>query len=337
VDLQPSGLQALEQRLGAGNKTITAKQLRNVGPSITYRLRDAAGQAREYQNYMLPADLGDGVPVFLMGVRDSVQEGFRFLRVPADENREMAGFVRLREALLNPQLSEQAIARYAAQAVDPKRPELAQQLAASARKALELFAAPSAGAMAASPSTGLGDIANYLEKNLPEAEREKASDVLIRLLNGVLFELNQAARARDGLPPLQPSDATRAFMTQAVLSLSDMGVYPAPLAFQLTDFKQVQASVFQVAKAPGQPIVYLGCLLLILGVFAMLYVRERRLWVWVSAQDSGGSQMSLALSSNRKTLDVDQEFERIQAELLTPLTPPTPLMPSPPQSPAPSP
>ena len=50
----------------------------------------------------------------------------------------------------------------------------------------------------------------------------------------------------------------------------------------LTDFKQVQASVFQVARAPGKNIVYLGCLLLIVGIFAMLYVRERRLWVWLA-------------------------------------------------------
>jgi cytochrome c biogenesis protein len=62
----------------------------------------------------------------------------------------------------------------------------------------------------------------------------------------------------------------------------------------------VQASVFQVARAPGKNIVYLGCALLILGVFAMLYVRERRLWVWLAPQDTG-AQATMALSTNRKT------------------------------------
>jgi cytochrome c biogenesis protein len=38
----------------------------------------------------------------------------------------------------------------------------------------------------------------------------------------------------------------------------------------------VQASVFQVARAPGKKLVYLGAVLLIIGVFAMLYIRERR-------------------------------------------------------------
>ncbi len=48
-------------------------------------------------------------------------------------------------------------------------------------------------------------------------------------------------------------------MTQAVLSLSDSYFYPAPVLFQLADFTQVQASVFQVARAPGKTLVYLGC------------------------------------------------------------------------------
>lgn len=65
--------------------------------------------------------------------------------------------------------------------------------------------------------------------------------------------------ARAGLEPLPPSDATQTFMTQAVLSLSDAFAYPAPMAFALADFHQVQASVFQAARAPGRNVVYLGC------------------------------------------------------------------------------
>ena len=80
--------------------------------------------------------------------------------------------------------------------------------------------------------------------------------------------------------------------TLAVLALSDVNAYPAPLALQLQDFTQVQASVFQVARAPGKNVVYLGCLLLILGVFAMLYVRERRLWIWLAPQAEGNASGS---------------------------------------------
>src|SRR5690606_33322407 len=102
----------------------------------------------------------------------------------------------------------------------------------------------------------------------------------------------------------------------AVLSLSDAHFYPAPMALMLTDFTQVQASVFQVARAPGRNVVYLGCALLIVGIFAMLYVRERRLWVWVAPAAGGGSSAVMALSSNRRNQDTDREFAHLRSRLL---------------------
>jgi cytochrome c biogenesis protein len=316
VDLRDS----IGSRLGAANKTATNNALRNVGPSITYKLRDTAGQAREFHNYMLPVDMGDGGAVFLMGVRDTPTEQFRYLRVPADDKGELDGFIRLRRALLDPAARDLAVRRYAAAATDPARPELAQQLAASAGRALALFAGAEPGKDGKAVS-GLQAISDFMETNVPEAERARAGDVLIRILNGVLFELTQLTRERAGQPLLEPGDKAQDFMTQAVLALSDVAHYPAPMSFQLKDFTQVQASVFQVARAPGRNIVYLGCALLILGVFAMLYVRERRLWIWLApggGTDASSSQATMALSSNRKTMDTDKEFDMLTTKLLGP-------------------
>ena len=310
VDLRES----VESRLGAANKTVTKKELRNVGPSVSYKLRDAAGQAREYHNYMLPVDTGDGTPVFLLGVREAPSEPFRYLRVPADDQGSMDGFVRMRAALADPAARDKAVRRYVAQAIEPSRRELAEQLSQSASRALAVFA----GAMPAAsgkPAGGLQAISDFMEANVPEAERSRAGEVLIRILNGTLFELVQLTRENAGLKPLEQDDRTRAFMTQAVLSLSDAVMYPAPIAFELKDFTQVQASVFQVARAPGKNIVYLGCALLILGVFAMLYIRERRVWVWLSPQEQG-SHALMALSTNRKTMDGDKEFVQLAQKLI---------------------
>ena len=77
-------------------------------------------------------------------------------------------------------------------------------------------------------------------------------------------------------------------------------------------------SVFQVARAPGKTLVYVGSVLLIIGVFAMLYVRERRLWIWIQDDGAGGSRLSAALSTTRKTLDADKEFEALKVALLEP-------------------
>jgi cytochrome c biogenesis protein len=306
----------LQQHLGSG-APVTDKGLRNVGPSVTYKLRDASGQAREFHNYMLPVEL-DGRRVFLAGVRDTPADSFRYLRIPADEADSLAGWMRLRDALHDPASRERAVQRYVSQAVDPARPDLAEQLRVSALRGLALFAGEEPVRAGDTPVGGLQAIADFMEANVPESDRARTSEVLIRILNGVLFELLQDSRAQAGLPPLPQDEATRAFMTQAVLSLSDEAYYPAPLLLELKDFEQVQASVFQVARAPGKYVVYLGCLLLIIGVFAMLYVRERRLWIWLEDAPGapGHTRVTTALSSTRHTLDTDREFDNLKQALL---------------------
>jgi len=335
---------AIETRLGAANKTVTQKQLRNVGPSVSYKLRDAAGQAREFQNYMLPVkmdDNADSPAMFLMGVRENTADAFQYLRIPADLESSTATFVRLRAALADGAQRDLAVRRYTRLAVGTDRPELAQQLNESASRALALFAGADAALQAdkVKPASGLQAISDFMEANVPEAERNRAGEVLVRILNGVLFELTSMTREQAGLKPLPQDEKTQAFMSQMVLSLSDAPHYPAPMAFELKDFTQVQASVFQVARAPGKTIVYLGCAFLILGIFAMLYIRERRLWVWLAPQNrspadghgeytgsadalhsvsesAGHSQATMALSTNRKTMDGDKEFEMLKKKLL---------------------
>ncbi len=312
VDLR----QSLDARLGAANKTVTKKELRNVGPSISYKLRDPAGQAREFNNYMLPVDTGDGGgPVFLMGMRENPADAFRYLRIPVDDAGGMDGFVRLRLALMDSGMREQAVRSYAGKATDGQRPDLTGQLAASASRALALFAGASGTGKETGPTGGLQAISEFMEANVPEAERARAGEVLVRILSGALFELAQMTRGQAGLQPLEPNEKTQVFMNQAVLALSDAHLYPAPVAFELKDFTQVQASVFQVTRSPGRNVVYLGCALLILGVFAMLYVRERRAWVWL-APDNGASRATLALSTNRRTMDTDREFAVLKHKLL---------------------
>ena len=327
VDLRES----IDAKLGAANKTKTNKELRNVGPSITYKLRDAAGQAKEFHNYMLPVKMGNDendASVFLLGMRESTAETFRYLRIPADDTGSMEGFLQLRAALADPFKRDRAVAAYAQKAAGADRPDMARQLALSASKAMSLFAgsvssealvgsAEKPPAVPQPTSAGLQAVADFIEKNVPEAEREKASEVLIRILNGALFELVQLTRAEAGLKPLDLTDKTQSYMMQTVLSLSDVTIYPAPMVFMLQDFTQVQASVFQVAKAPGKTVVYTGCAFLILGVFAMLYIRERRVWVWLTPSASTATTLaSMALSTNRKTMDGDHEFAHLTEKLI---------------------
>ena len=323
VDLRES----VESRLGAANKSVTKKELRNVGPSISYKLRDASGQAREFNNYMLPVDTGDGSPVFLFGARENPADTFRYLRIPADDHGGLADFARLRSSLTDGSKREEAVRRYviantagnADAKTQEKKQEQAQQLMASGSRALALFAGVLDSGGANPKVGGLQAISDFLEARVPEAERARAGEVLVRLLHGVIYELIQIDREHAGLPPLPKDEKTLGFTAQTLLALSDAAFYPAPLIFSLKDFTQVQASVFQVARAPGKYLVYLGCAFLILGVFSMLYVRERRIWIWLTSTDNladSASRAIMAMSTNRKTMDSDREFEHLKTRLI---------------------
>ena len=133
----------------------------------------------------------------------------------------------------------------------------------------------------------------------------------MKMLNGVMWELWQAARAHAGLAPIAADQPHGRFLQLSLNALSDNVFYAAPVYLQLDDFTEVKASVLQVSRSPGKKVVYLGCVLLILGVFSMFYVRERRLWVWVTDAAAGESHALMAMSTQRKTLDFEREYEHL--------------------------
>ena len=317
-DSADSGLRA---ELGNVTKMTHDRDLRNVGPSVQYKLRDANGQAREFSNYMLPITL-DGQSVFLAGVRTQPDEPFRYLRIPADAQGTVNEWMRLRAALQNPALRAEAARRFALLSMPgDDRATLRQQLTESAQRALDLFAGAVATKDApADAQGGFAAMAIFLQKSVPEGEREKAADVLMKIINSSMWELWQLARAQDGLPAPAVDAASSQWLQSAINSISDSFFYGAPVYLQLTDFQQVQASVFQLTRAPGKNIVYLGSLLLVLGVFSMFYVRERRWWLWVrphsgASAPASGAHVLTAMSTTRRTLDFDREFERLKHDV----------------------
>lgn len=313
-------LNTLEQHLGSAANLDKDKNLRNVGPSVQYKLRDRTGQAREFNNYMLPVQL-DGQTVFLAGMRESPSEPFRYLRIPADDQHSVADWMRLRAALQSPAMRGEAARRFAEISMPGTDKEaLRKQLAESALRAMDLFAGATRSSPDAPPG-GFTAIAAFLEKSVPQAEQQKAADVLLKILNGSMWELWQLAREEDKLPAIANDARSGVFLQQAINALSDSFFYAAPVFLQLDDFQEVKASVFQMTRAPGKNIVYLGCLLLVLGVFAMFYIRERRVWIWVRdnrSNDDGspaGSHLLMAMSTQRRTMDFEQEFDALRDDI----------------------
>ncbi|WP_158291711.1 cytochrome c biogenesis protein ResB [Lampropedia puyangensis] len=299
-----------------------------LGSSMLYRIRDAAGQAVEFQNYTHAITLDDGVPVYLFGARTAAQEAMVFWRLPQDADGGLQDFVRLLHAMQNPAMRAAAAAHYA-QGDLPHAPLATQtQLAQSSQQVLDLFVSAwpttpqvAPASTSAHAATGLEILSQFIETHVPTHEQTQAANMMRRVLTNTLLELLQQARALAHLPARDPqSPQTQAFMQAAVASLNDMVLYPATVFYTLRNFTPVYTSVLLVSKAPGRYLVYPGCVLLVVGLFIMLFVRERRLWVWIHALPTQANmdthQVTIAMSSNRPQRENSREFTALTTLLL---------------------
>ena len=271
---------------------------RNVGPNITYKLRDAAGQAREYVTYMQPMQL-DGKAYFISGMRETVQDDFKYLRIPVDDDFEIDGFMRFRAVMLDSKQYPIIAKKLTINNTLTKDAQLKAQFEQSVVQLLTAFA-----------QGGYTNVAKAIEKAVPAAEREKAALTYIKMLNSAAFEAYNLSLAQANKPVLEFDNKTQALLQDSLNALSDTFFYGTPHYLQLVDFKQVEASGLQLTKSPGQKWVYLGSVLLVIGIFSMFYIRERRIWLLVKK-----NEVLFAMSSNRKNLDFEQEFERSKQQL----------------------
>lgn len=278
-----------------GSPVSDNRHLRNVGPSFQYKLRDARGQAREFSNYMLPLQL-DGRWYLMSGVRESPNEAFRYLRMPLDAAGDIDSFMRLRGALLNAESRPEIAARFARQALPQEAwgTEIEDKLKSSATQMLGLFA-----------EGGFQSLGRFIEEKISEAEREKVMGTYLRILELAAFEALQLANQQAGLPAPQTDEATGWLVRDTLNSMSDLFVYGAPIYLQLMQYDEVKATGLQLTRSPGKNVVYFGSLLLTLGVFFMLYVRERRIWLRIKP-----GHALLAMASTKHTIDFEKEFAR---------------------------
>lgn len=280
----------------------------NVGPNITYKLRDPEGQAREYVTYMQPMQI-DGKHYFISGMRETVQDDFHYLRIPVDGDLAIDGFMQLKATLMDA-TKYPVIAHKLAQASiannTNKNALVQQQFEESVVQLLHTF---SLG--------GYNQVAQVIEKNVPEKEREIAARTYIKMINVAALEAYNMNLAEHKKPPLVNNADTQALIQDSLNAFSDMFFYGTPYYLQLEKFEHKQASGLQLTKSPGEKWVYLGSFLLVLGIFSMFYIRERRIWLLLKP---ASNQVHFAMSSNRKNLDFEQEFSLYREQLKNLLT-----------------
>jgi cytochrome c biogenesis protein len=270
----------------------------NVGPSVLLKVRDQQGQAREYLNYMNPLPL-NGHLYFVSGMREMQQDDYKYLRIPADADGAIDGFMALRAAMFDESLYPLIAKRFAAQALEgQKDADIRKKFEGSVVQLLKSFGAG-----------GYVRVADMIESAVPEAEREKAVHTYLKIVSGAAYEAYRISQERNGNAAPLPEEAAGPFIQDSLNAMSDLFFYGAPFYLQLNNFEHREASGLQLTRSPGKNLVYSGSVLLVLGIFAMIYIRERRIWLLIKPQTN---QVLFAMSSNRKNRDFDQEFAQYQ-------------------------
>lgn len=274
----------------------------NVGPSATFKVRDSQGQAHEFLNYMQPMLL-DGRPYYVSGMRATQNDDYHYLRIPVDDEGSIQGFMRLRAMMFNPELAAQVAKRLSAKLMQGETvtEALRSKFESSVTQLFKVFA-----------QGGFTHIAQFIEQAVPPIEREKAAQAYLKILDSAAFEAYNLSREQAGKSAALPDENTQHFLHDSLNGMSDAFFYGAPFYLQLDQFEQRQASGLQLTRSPGKSLVYSGSVLLVLGIFSMIYIRERRIWMLVKPAQQ---RVLFTMSSNRRTRDLDQEFAGYRAEL----------------------
>ena len=265
------------------------KKYTNIGPSIVYRIRDAAGQAVEYKNYMLPV-LQEQDYFWITGTRSGLQQQYRWLRIPLDKQGKADTFMALREFLKD----GEGLKRLVSDATKDAPAEIREQFILAAENTLNIFA-----------RKGYLGLDEFITTNIPKEQQEKMQGYFYEMLYGVMNAALDETIRRYGLPEWQQDEARNRFLLHSMDAYTGLTEYPAPMLLQLDRFSEVRSSGLQMTRSPGSLLVYLGSVLLVLGTVFMFYVREKRAWILFS-----DGKIRFAMSSARSERDLQKEFPK---------------------------
>ena len=265
------------------------KKYTNIGPSIVYRIRDAAGQAVEYKNYMLPV-LQEQDYFWITGTRSGLQQQYRWLRIPLDKQGKADTFMALREFLKD----GEGLKRLVSDATKDAPAEIREQFILAAENTLNIFA-----------RKGYLGLDEFITTNIPKEQQEKMQGYFYEMLYGVMNAALDETIRRYGLPEWQQDEARNRFLLHSMDAYTGLTEYPAPMLLQLDGFSEVRSSGLQMTRSPGSLLVYLGSVLLVLGTVFMFYVREKRAWILFS-----DGKIRFAMSSVRSERDLQKEFPK---------------------------
>ncbi len=115
--------------------------------------------------------------------------------------------------------------------------------------------------------------------------------------------------------PTMPPEKQALFVRDSMLAMTQMHDYPAPFILRLSSFHHRWAASLQVTKWPGTIVIYWGCVALVLGIFILFYLPQKKVWAELREDPEGGSRLLLGGSADRNKLEFSRTFEFWQKNL----------------------
>ena len=286
------------------------KKVKNLGPSVQFKVRDSAGQAVEYENYLLAIDR-DQAWYQVSKFRKSRAQEFDFLMIPLDTNMSMKRFMTFLSLVNDQKGLDKVLDESIAQETDAtKRDQLTTQKRFM-QQLINLFRA-----------RGFDGIKGYLEQAVEADKREAVFQQYLEILTVAMQSLYLKTLELEGIADnKEASEAERRFFADSVEAMNLLAHYGPPMFFEITSVDQRESSGLQITKSPGKNVVFLGSFMLIVGVFLLFYVRPQRIWLLVHHNEQGETEVVFAGKDGKDDSQLQDVFSNLLLQNQSATTP----------------
>ncbi len=301
----------------------------NYGPSVMYRIKHANGD-HQYHTYMNSVDLGNKVRAFITVVDPQKGKEARLLRIPVDELGTSREFEAVRQAFQLDSVRAQAVQQFLRdfplsanmdQGLDEKMRfnlvnGVVKVFAQQGFEGLQSYS-NNAAQFVIAQNNAQGD------ESFKEETKRNFEGFFSQIVQGVLVETRNIVRTQlrlssDRYTPIDIKEGKvsahdQSWVLLSMIAMSNLQELEQPFYMSIDHVEHIQDTVLQVNRSPGKWFVYLGAVLLMLGVYFMIFVRDRRLW-FLCKQTASGVEVRVAMNTQKYTLDFQDEFDALTSD-----------------------
>ena len=157
----------------------------------------------------------------------------------------------------------------------------------------------------------------FILQNVPKEEQERVSEYYFAQTTFALQTIYLELLRQEGIVKDvndEITDFDKQWFEDALTAVAGFSIYGPPMYVELSGFREIQATGLQITKSPGKDIVYFGSTLLIIGVFFMFYVRQRRVWINIQP-NSLGVDLNIAAKDNKNLPETEIEMQKIAEQI----------------------